>query len=62
MDQQKRLDYGDAVRIIDGEFKGRLGAVVGMNDPSIPSIFTIEFENGSDAEVLIGFLEKLSEP
>jgi hypothetical protein len=62
MDQQVKLDYGDPVRIIDGEFKGRLGAVVGMNDPDMLSIFTIELDNGSDAEVPLGFLEKLPEP
>lgn len=44
------------------EFKGRLGAVVGMNDPNMPSLLTIEFDNGSDAEVPLGFLEKLPEP
>jgi len=58
MDQQVRLDYGDSVRIIDGEFKGRLGAVVGMNDPNMPSILTIEFGDGGDAEVPLGSLEK----
>lgn len=62
MDQQVKLDYGDAVRIINGDFKGRLGAIVGMNDSVLPSIFTIEFGDGSDAEVPLGFLEKLCEP
>ncbi|MGA2049443.1 MAG: KOW motif-containing protein [Terracidiphilus sp.] len=56
------LTYGDEVRVIDGEHKGRTGAIVGMNDPDLPSIFTIEFGDGSDAEVPLGFLEKLYEP
>jgi transcription antitermination factor NusG len=62
MDQHVKLDYGDAVRIINGEFLGRLGAVVGLNDSHLPSIFTIEFGDGSDAEVPLGSLEKLCEP
>jgi hypothetical protein len=62
MDQQVKLDYGDAVRIRNGEFKGRLGAVVGMNESDLPSIFTIEFDDGSDGEVPLEFLEKLYEP
>ena len=41
---------------------GRLGAVVGLNDSHLPSIFTIEFGDGSDAEVPLGSLEKLCEP
>jgi hypothetical protein len=59
MNQQAKLDYGDEVRIIDGEHKGRTGAVVGMNDPNTPSIFTIEFGNGSDAEVPSDLRERL---
>ncbi len=61
MDQQARLDYGDEVRIVDGENRGKIGAVVGMNHPDTPSIFTIEFGDGSDAEVPLGSLEKLPE-
>jgi hypothetical protein len=59
MDQQARLDYGDEVRITEDENKCRTGAVVGMNHPDTHSIFTIEFGDGSDAEVPLGFLEKL---
>lgn len=51
--------YGDEVCIINGEHKGKTGAVVGMNDPDTPSIFTIEFGNGSDAEIPLEFLERL---
>jgi hypothetical protein len=61
MDQRAGLDYGDEVLIMDGENKGRTGAVVGMNHPDTPSIFTIEFGDGSDAEVTLGLLEKLPE-
>jgi ribosomal protein S4E len=54
--------YGDSVLVIDGEHKGRAGAIVGMNDPDLPSIFTVEFADGGDAEMPLGFLEKLYEP
>jgi len=53
--------YGDEVRIIDGEYKGRTGAVVGMNDPDALSVFTIEFGNGSDAEVPLQSLERMAD-
>jgi len=59
MDQRAKLDYGNEVRIIDGEYTGRTGAVVGMNDSDAPSAFTIEFGDGSDAEVPSEFLERL---
>ena len=51
--------YGDEVRMIDGEYESRTGAVVGMNDPVTPSIFTIKLGNGSDAEIPLEFLERL---
>jgi hypothetical protein len=47
------------VRVIDGQYKGETGAIVGMNDPEMPSVFTIEFGNGSDAEVRAEHLERL---
>jgi hypothetical protein len=51
--------YGDAVRDIDGEHKGRRGAIVGMNDPETPTVLTIEFGSGNDAEAPVEFLETL---
>ena len=45
--------------MIDGEYESRTGAVVGMNDPVTPSIFTIKLGNGSDAEIPLEFLERL---
>jgi hypothetical protein len=59
MAEMTPLTYGDEVRIIDGEFKGKTGAIVGMNDPEMPSIFTVEFGDGTDAEVGTEFLERL---
>jgi hypothetical protein len=61
MAEMTPFTYGDEVRIIDGEHKGRTGAVVGMNDPGTPSVFTIEFGNGSDAEVPLEFLERMAD-
>lgn len=59
MAEMTPLTYGDAVRIIDGEYKGRTGAIVGMNDSETQSVFTIEFGSGNDAEVPLEFLERL---
>ena len=53
--------YGDEVRIIDGEHKGRTGAVVGVNDPDMSLVFTIEFGDGSDAEVPLESLERMAD-
>jgi ribosomal protein L24 len=61
MAEMTPFTYGDEVRIIDGEHKGRTGAVVGMNDPYTPLVFTVEFGNGSDAEVPLESLEKMAD-
>lgn len=58
MDPLVKLEYGDVVQVTDGEHKGRTGAVVGMNDSANPSVFTIEFGDGSDAEQQAESLEK----
>jgi ribosomal protein L24 len=60
MAEMTPFTYGDAVLVVDGEHKGRTGAIVGMNDPEMPSVFLIEFGNGTDAEVPVEFLEGLS--
>jgi hypothetical protein len=53
------FSYGDEVLIISGEYGGKTGAIVGMNRPEGPSIFTVEFGDGSDAEVPVQCLERL---
>jgi len=60
MAEMTPFTFGDEVRIIDGEHKGRTGAV-GMNDPDMPLVFTIEFGNGSDAEVPLESLERMAD-
>jgi hypothetical protein len=59
MNEMTPFTYGDEVRIIDGDYKGKTGAVVGGNDPEMPWVFTVEFGDGSDAEVRVEFLERL---
>jgi ribosomal protein L24 len=49
MNQLAKLDYGDAVQVTQGEYAGRTGVVVGMHDSGLT--FTIEFGDGTDAEV-----------
>jgi ribosomal protein L24 len=57
MGQREKFDYGDAVRVIKGDHTGRVGAIVGINDSS--SDFTIEFGDGTDAQLPSEELEKL---
>ena len=59
MNEMTPFTYGDEVCIISGEYRGRTGAVVGGNDGNTPSIFTIEFGNGSSAEIPMEYLERL---
>ena len=60
MSEITSFSFGDAVFIIGGEFRGRTGAVVGMDNVESPSVFTVEFGDGSDVEVLREFVEKLA--
>lgn len=57
MEQREKFDYGDAVRVTEGDHKGRVGAIVGINDSR--SDFTIEFGDGTDAQLRSEELEKL---
>ena len=50
---------GDAARIIDGEYKGRMGAIVGIGDPEMPSVFTRSLETDNDEEVPVEILKRL---
>ena len=57
MQQEEKFNYGDSVRIIKGDHEGRVGAIVGINDSH--SDATIEFGDGTDAQVPRERLEKL---
>lgn len=50
MDEESSFDYGDTVQVLDGEHKGRVGAVVGWNGSGQLRSYTVEFGDGSDAD------------
>jgi hypothetical protein len=45
------FDYGDTVRVVTGEHQGRVGAIVSINDVQPLRTYTVEFGDGSDAEI-----------
>lgn len=51
MSEQPRFDYGETVRITGTKHQGRLGTVVGINLSESSRTYTVEFGDGSDAEV-----------
>jgi hypothetical protein len=51
MGVQPKFDYGDTVRISGKEHRGRIGAVVAINGSESSRTYTIEFGDGSDAEI-----------
>jgi ribosomal protein L24 len=57
MGKREKFDYGDPVRVTKGDREGRVGAIVGIDDSS--SDLTIEFDDGTDAQVPSEELEKL---
>jgi len=46
-----KFDYGDEVQVTGGEHKGRSGCIVGVNLSSPSGTYTVEFGDGSDAEI-----------
>lgn len=51
------FSYGDVVLIINGEYRGRIGSIVGMNRPEAASVYTVEFGDGSDTEIPVECLQ-----
>ena len=46
-----KFDYGDEVQVTGGEHKGRIGWIVSINLSSPSGTYTVEFGDGSDAEI-----------
>ena len=46
-----KFDYNDAVRITVGRHAGRTGVIVSLPTPPCDT-YTVEFEDGSDADVV----------
>ncbi len=51
MADNPKFDYGDEVQVTGGEHEGRIGCIVGINLSSPLGTYTVEFGDGSDAEI-----------
>ena len=56
MPDNPKFDFGDEVRVVGGEHKGRSGCIVSINLSSPLGTYTVEFGDGSDAEIKEGLL------
>jgi hypothetical protein len=56
MSEQPKFDFGDPVQIIGKEHKGRTGCVVSINGSESCPTYTVEFGDGTDAEIAEEFL------
>lgn len=46
-----KFDFGDEVRVTGGEHTGRVGCIVSINLSAPTETYTVEFSDGSDAEI-----------
>ena len=53
-----KFDFGDEVQLTDGEHKGRVGCIVSINLSAPSGTYTVEFDDGSDAEIKETLLSK----
>jgi hypothetical protein len=51
MSQQPKFGYGETVQITSTDHSGRIGAVVGINGSESSRNYTVEFGDGSEAEI-----------
>ena len=51
MANNPKFDFGDEVQVIGGEHEGRIGCIVSINLDSPSETYTVEFSDGSDAEI-----------
>ena len=51
MSEQPKFDYGETVQVTSKEHNGRIGAVVGINGSESSRTYTVEFGDGSEAEI-----------
>ncbi len=58
MADNPKFDYGDEVQVTGGEHKGRLGWIVSINLDSPLETYTVEFIDGSDAEIKEALLQR----
>ena len=60
MEENAKFDYGDPVQMVGGKHEGRLGDVVAVNFFDSVRAYTVEFEDGSDAEIEEALLSKVN--
>ena len=51
VNEQAKFDYGDTVRITSPPHRGREATIVGINVLESHRTYTVEFGDGSDAEI-----------
>jgi len=51
MPDNPKFDFGNEVQVSSGEHKGRIGWIVSINFSSPLGTYTVEFADGSDAEI-----------
>jgi ribosomal protein S4E len=59
MADDHKFDFGDEVQITGGEYKGRVGCIVSINLSAPSGTYTVEFSDGSDAEIKETFLSRM---
>ena len=51
MSEQPKFNYGETVQITGEEHNGRIGALVGIHASESDRTYTVEFGDGSEAEI-----------
>ena len=60
MADDPKFDFNDEVQVMSGEHKGRIGWIVSINLSAPSETYTVEFVDGSDAEVKEEALAKVT--
>lgn len=60
MGDAPKFDYGDSVQVKAGKHKDRSGDVVAINITTSSRTYTVEFGDGSDAEIQEELLSKVN--
>jgi ribosomal protein S4E len=60
MADDPKFDYGDEVQLTGGQHMGRVGCVVSINLSAPSGTYTVEFGDGTDAEVKEEFLARVT--
>ena len=61
MSGDAKFRYGDQVQVKDGKHKDRVGDLVGMTMTASSPTYTVEFADGSDAEIAEDLLSSVDE-